>query len=61
MEIDDRVEVKQYIEKDWVWADPKGRLLRGYVTAMDKHCLTVCTDGGEIIRAVRDHFRRPRQ
>ena len=58
MEPNDRVDIKQYIIPDWVWTDNKGRVRRGHITDMDKHCLTVCADDGEIVRDVREHFRK---
>jgi len=62
MEIGDHVEVKEAIGAGtWRWEDRNGRIRKGHVTEIDKHCLTVCTDDGEIIRDVRDHFRPPRR
>ncbi len=53
MEIGQYVEVKEaHGAGNWKWT---GR--HGHVTRIDKHCVEVRTDDGELIRDVREHVR----
>lgn len=58
MKVGDYVEIRTAVGPGkWAWA--VGKVVRkGHITAEDEHCFEVRTDDGEIIRDVREHFRR---
>lgn len=59
MNVGDYVDVKEHRGGGrWTFEAPNnGPITRGHITAVDKHCFSVTTDGGEHIRDVREHFR----